>query len=341
MKRPAILLFLAALLLNGAAHAQNFATSERLRKLVDDSVAAAVTRFAAGGLTAGKIAITAIDLNNKTAPAWASHRGEDPTYPASVVKLFYLVAAHQQMQSGALQSTLELDRALRDMIVDSSNDATHFVFEKLTDTTDGPELEEPALREWIEKRSIVNRYFAGLGYKNINVNQKTWCEGPYGRERQALGPNLENRNKLTTEAVARLFYEIVTLRAVSRERSQAMMNLLHRDPQIKSDDPDNQASGFGGKSLPPGSQYYSKAGWTSTTRHDAAYVRLPNGAEYILAIFTVDNSKQTEIIPFVAALFAQDFGKTAAAASVIRNHGQVWSGNSRVPWAEAIAVRGQ
>src|ERR1044071_7032157 len=136
-------------------------------------------------------------------------------YPASVVKLFYLAAAHHQMDTGALKQTPELERALHDMIVDSSHDATHLVVDALTNTTGGPELDDAALREWIEKRNAVNRYFRALGYEKINVNQKPWCEGPYGRERQGLGPNFENRNKLTTNATARIWYEIVTGRAAS------------------------------------------------------------------------------------------------------------------------------
>src|SRR5262249_53602353 len=142
---------------------------------------------------------------------------------------------------------------------------THFVVDSLTGTTAGPELSVDELRVWLDKRNLMNRYFGGLGYENINVNQKTWCEGPYGRERQGLGQNSENRNKLTTEAVSRLMFEIVTGKSVSEARSRAMMQLLHRDQLRTSNDPDDQASRFSGKSLPPGSQYYSKAGWTSST----------------------------------------------------------------------------
>src|SRR5205085_2732739 len=242
-------------------------------------------------------------------PAWASHRGQEPTYPASVVKLFYLVAAHHKMEAGELKATPELERALHDMIVASSNDATHYVFNALTRTTDGPELDDAALKQWLDQRNTVNRYFAGLGFEKINVNQKPWCEGPYGRDRQSLGPNFENRNKLTTAAVARLLFEIVTGRAVTPARSRMMMDLLRRDPFHKSDDPDDQATRFSGKSLPAGSQLYSKAGWTSSTRHDAAYIRLPYGAEYILTVFTVDNSTQTDIIPFVSDLIAEAFSR--------------------------------
>jgi beta-lactamase class A len=300
--------WLAASLAAPAAERPAFHNSEHLEKLVRETAAAAVERFGSKGLT---IAVTVIDLADPKNPARSSYRGEEPIYPASVVKLFYLVAAHHQMETGGLAQTAELDRALHDMIVDSSNDATHYVVDMLTGTTAGPELGDPALRDWMEKRNLVNRYFAGLGYEQINVDQKPWCEGPYGRERQGLGPNFENRNRLTTEAVTRLWYEIVTGRAASPAGTRAMMNLLHRDPFAKSDDVDDQATAYSGKPLPPGSEYYSKAGWTSDTRHDTAYVRLPNGSEYILAVFTVDNSKQTDVIPFVSELVAREFLKKA------------------------------
>jgi predicted amidohydrolase YtcJ/beta-lactamase class A len=319
----------------------SFAQSSRLEKLTGDVISAAVEKFRGGGLTADKIALTIIDLKDREHPAAASYRGKEQIYPASVVKLFYLAAAHNQMQTGALKQTPELERALHDMIVDSSNDATHYVVDALTGTTGGPELDEPALGEWISKRNAINRYFSGLGYEKINVNQKTWGDGPYGRERQGLGPKFEYRNKLTTEAVAQLLYEIATGRSVSVERSRAIMGLMHRDPQSQSDDADDQATKFSGKSLPPGSQYYSKAGWTSSTRHDSAYIRLPNGAEYILVVFTVDNSKQADIIPFVSRLIAEDFSLNQPAAELALINGRIWTGNKSQPWVEALASRGE
>lgn len=318
-----------------------FAPSPQLQQLVGNVVNAAVERFGKGGLTADKIAITLIDLNDREHPAWASHRGQEPTYPASVVKLFYLVAAHHQMETGELKSSPELERALHDMIVESSNDATHYVFNALTRTTDGPELDDAALKPWLDQRNAVNRYFASLGFEKINVNQKTWSEGPYGRDRQSLGPNFENRNKLTTAAVARLLFEIVTGHAVTPARSRMMMDLLRRDPFHQSDDPDDQATRFSGKSLPAGAQLYSKAGWTSSTRHDAAYIRLPNGAEYILTVFTVDNSKQTDIIPFVSDLIAEAFSRRQVQADLVLTNGRIYTGEATHPWAEALAVRGE
>jgi hypothetical protein len=64
------------------------------------------------------------------------------------------------------------------MIVDSSNDATAFVIDALTGTASGPELDDAALRRWMDQRNLMNRYFVSLRYENINVNQKTWCDEP-------------------------------------------------------------------------------------------------------------------------------------------------------------------
>lgn len=141
--------------------------------------------------------------------------------------------------------------------------------------------------------------FAGLGYANINVNQKTWNEGPYGRERVFVGKNYENRNALTTDATARLLAEIALRREVSAARSSAMLALLEREP-FKKGNQDEQATAYTAPALPPGSKLWSKAGWTSTARHDAAYVELPNGKRFVLVTFTSGHSKDKGIIPFVA-----------------------------------------
>jgi beta-lactamase class A len=278
--------------------------SARLQKVVDDAARAALERFKEKGLAEKHLAVTLIDLTDPARPERASFRGAEPIYPASVVKLFYLAAAHRWLEDGRLKESEEFTRALRDMIVDSSNDATHYVMDSLSGVSNGAELSPEELKTWAEKRNVVNRYFASLGYAvgpgGINVNQKPWCEGPYGRERQFLGPKFENRNKLTTDATARLVFEIVTGRAVSPERSRRMLDLLKRDFAGKSEDPDDQAHGFTGIALEPGARLWSKAGWTSTTRHDAAYLELPDGRRLVLVTFTTDHAKERDIIPTVA-----------------------------------------
>jgi beta-lactamase class A len=208
------------------------------------------------------------------------------------------------MEDKRLKETEEFDRGLKDMIVESSNDATHYVLDSLTGVSNGAELSEKELKRWAEKRNAVNRYFASQGYVvgagGINVNQKPWCEGPYGRERQFLGPKFENRNKLTTDATARLLAEIASGRAVTPARSAKMLELLKRDFSGKSEDPDDQAHGFTGIALEPGARLWSKGGWTSTARHDAAYIELPGGRRLVIVTFTTDVAKERDIIPTIA-----------------------------------------
>ena len=271
--------------------------ASQLQTLVDDAVHQTLAKFAGQQLKPEQIAVTLVDLRDGQRPIRASYRGDAPIYPASVVKLFYLVAVHRWLEDGRLEDTDELRRAMHDMIVDSYNEATHYIVDLLTGTTSGPELAPDELKEWADKRNAVNRYFTSIGYTNINVNKKPWCEGPYGRETQAIKAFQPTRNMLTTDATARLMTGIVTGQAVSAGRDAEMMELLKRDPLGKSDDPDDQARGFSGRALPPGAKLWSKAGWTSQVRHDAAYIELANGAKFVLVIFTADHANEREVIP--------------------------------------------
>jgi len=80
------------------------------------------------------------------------------------------------------------------------------------------------------------------------------------------------------------------------------MELLKRDYTKETSDTDDQGRGFTGMALQgrEGFRLWSKAGWTSTTRHDVAYIETPDGAEFVLAVFTTGHSTDREIIPTVA-----------------------------------------
>src|SRR5689334_5072453 len=270
-----------------ASAASISAQQPTLQDLVNRAAKTTLDRFADKKLQESELSITLIDLRDAKRPVTASFHGNERVYPASVVKLFYLVAAHRWLEDKKIEQTPELTRALKDMIVDSSNEATQYVLDVLTHTTGGYELPPKEMEQWQYERNAVNRYFTSLGYTNINVNQKTFCEDAYGRERVSRGPNGENRNKLTTDATARLMMEIVTGKAANATRTAAMMELLKRDYTGQSSDPDNQGHGFTGIALQgrEGFRLWSKAGWTSTTRHDVAYVETPDGAKFVLATF--------------------------------------------------------
>jgi len=218
--------------------------------------------------------------------------------------MLYMTALERQLEDGKITDGKELERGLTDMIVVSSNEATQYILDVLTGTSSGAELPATEFAKWQYKRNRVNRFFTAMGYTNINANQKTFCEDAYGLEQQSRNYKGENRNMLTTNAVARLLTEIVLGRMNTPERTKIMMDLMRRDPFSASTDPDDQGHGFTGKLLierkMKDAKLWSKAGWTSTSRHDAAYIETADGLKFVLVIFTEHHANDTGTIPAIA-----------------------------------------
>ena len=96
------------------------------------------------------------------------------------------------------------------MIVVSSNEATQYILDVLTDTSSGAELPARGICEMADTNVTASTDFIRRwAYTNINVNQKTFCEDAYGIEQQSRNYQGQNRNMLTTDATARLLAEIV------------------------------------------------------------------------------------------------------------------------------------
>jgi hypothetical protein len=223
--------------------------------------------------------------------AGAAWLGGRLRYPASVVKLFYMAAVEAWLRRQLLEDGPELRRAMADMVRDSGNDATSLLVDLLTGTTSGPPLPEEPLRAWMEQRRLVERWYAALGWEEFEgcrLCQKTWAEGPYGRERQFYGPSQENRNRLSTDVTARLLHAVIAGAFVSPPACTRMRELLERslDPSVRAADPENQVDGFLGEGLPAGARLWSKAGWMSQARHDAAYVEVEGHHPFLLVAFS-------------------------------------------------------
>ena len=240
--------------------------------------------------------------------AWGDQR---QIYPASVVKLIYAMAAEAWLQQDLLPEEPELRRAMRDMIADSSNDATGLLVDLLTGTTSGPALQGEAWELWQRQRRLVNDWLQGLGWpelEDVNCCQKTWGDGPYGRERVFYGVDLENRNALSTAATARVLEAVMTDGVLSPPACQRLRELLARslDQAQRAADPENQVDGFLGAGLPEGSRLWSKAGWMSKARHDAAWWRAPDGSPALLVAFSdgAACAKDEQLLPELARQLA-------------------------------------
>jgi beta-lactamase class A len=284
-----------------ALHA-NCSDLDRFLEAVGQQV---VTEFSDQGLRADGLSVSVVELSGD-APASGALRGDASYYPASVVKILFLAYYEAQKEAGTIADTPELVRAVKDMITVSSNDATGFVVDSLTGTTSGPELSGPEWDAWKQKRNAVNRFFAARGYRDFNANQKTFCEDAYGRE-QAFRDGGRNRNRMTTDVAARLFAQIVRRQLAGAAGTAEMLALLSRDvtPEKPFEDMEPEDARLAGHSLPAGTRMWAKSGDAYDVHHLVARVLLPNGRDFVLAVFTKGVKTVPGVIPRV-------FGRVAA-----------------------------
>ena len=291
-------LLLTALLIAVGSVAANGDYREFSAVPVDPEMAEALMRTADATLkefpklAADNLAMSVVDLTKPGSLTRADYHGNAPFYPASVVKLFFMVAMFHQ---GNI--TPEIDRALHEMISVSDNDAAAFLLDVLTDTTSGPELEKEALEKFIDGRRSLNRYFASLG-DDVSLMMKPWSFGPFGRDMQMFAGNPMIRNRVTANCVASLLLWIVRRHAISSQSSEAMLVLLER-PLAPRRPTENQVEQYLGAALPEGSRLWSKEGDTGEVRHDAAYVELPDGRKLILVVLTRGAADDPALLPAI------------------------------------------
>lgn len=282
--------------------------------------------YAARGVPFEQFAYVLLQPGAKGAkPKGAARRADWRAYPCSLVKVFHLVAAQLRLEDGRLTDHAELDRAMRDMILWSSNSATNYIIDLLTGTTGDTLLSDAEMDDWCERREEINRIFAGLGWpelSGINLNQKLMDDLRYGREKVALDRSAAGHNCLTPIAMARLMHEIFSDSALLPPAPRAVIrDHLARD----ANSPDRgrgayQLLGYLGDALPADTKIWSKAGRTrwlgddraSFRRHDTLRAILPKGQEFLLTVFTQGETiaEDDSFLPAVGSLVATELSQT-------------------------------
>lgn len=268
--------------------------SLKLQQIVD----AVVNLVEQQKLPTSALSLHLIDVQAQT---FAEYRSQTPRFPASLAKLFWMVAVYDQVEAGILPVeeltyTAECQTDICQLIKKSDNEAASRILDRLTDTTSRLEQQQNDFETWLKKRHSINKFFQKAGYKNIDISQKNFpipylkMEKPEARDFQMRGdPKQPIRNQMSAEQAARLMYEIVTEKAVSPQASSDMMKLLERDlnPQVWQQDESNQIQGFLGESLTASEvRLISKVGWTSETRFEVAFIQSKSGQfGYILTVF--------------------------------------------------------
>lgn len=259
---------------------------------------------------------------------FAGYQQEIPHFPASVAKMFWLVALHGQINQEMWNNSKAFDPFITKMMQESDNNSSSFIIDLMTDAhSSKANLNTEEFQTWIAKRKFyINSYFQQAGYQSVNVTQKTYpipylnLQEPKGNELQVrLDPNNPAkkpiRNQVSTIDAARLMYEVChSKQSVNQQFSERMCGFLKRDinpkswKSIKKED-FNPIETFFGESLPSkNTDFFSKAGWTSNSRQEVAMIRmLDRQKEYILAIFAEDPqyAKSKNIFPEISKLAYQ------------------------------------
>jgi len=227
-------------------------------------------------------------------------------YPASVVKLVYGLASYYWIKKGSLLLSDEIIDAVRKMLSFSSNNATSFLIDLLTGTTSGPCVEGELWNNWKYQRNIINDWLHDLHWKEligINCCQKTWDDGPFGREKEFYGQENNNRNVMTSDSAARVLEEIM-IHIDYQENDLNLRSYLKRDLNkvVLKNDSLNQIDGFLGEGLPERINLWSKAGLMSEVRHDSAWWTNSESLQTLLVVFCNGEkySNDTSLLPSIA-----------------------------------------
>ena len=227
-------------------------------------------------------------------------------YPASVVKLVYALAAYHWIKKGSLLLSDEIIDAVGEMLSFSSNNATSFLIDLLTGTTSGPCIEGELWKIWKYQRSIINDWLHDLNWEEligINCCQKTWDDGPFGREKEFYGYENKNRNAMTTDSAARVLEEIM-IHIDYQKNDLNLRSFLKRNLNkvVLKNDSINQIDGFLGAGLPESINFWSKAGLMSEVRHDSAWWINSQSLQTLLVVFCNGEkySKDTSFLPLIA-----------------------------------------
>lgn len=250
------------------------------------------------GLAEDRVHVALIDLADPEAPRSAHFHGDEPVYPASVVKMFYMGYVYHLADRGEIEITPELRKQLTQMIRPSSNVATGKIVDTWSDTHEESLMQPDEFREFSEKRNACNRWLQGvLSIEDVNANQKTWGGTIPDAERQFLsggqfGGPWVNRNSMTALSAARYLQLLAQDRLASPQSCDAMRTLMQRNV---AEQPYQRRRIAGG--APEGAKVYSKTGTTSDTFHDAGIIRLPDGHTFVLVTLVTGTGNRGNFIP--------------------------------------------
>jgi len=189
----------------------------------------------------------------------------------------------------------------------SAHGATGLIVDLLSGTTSGPSLPENRFITWKSQRELVTHWLESLGWPELagwQACQKTWADGPYGRELDFHRADQGHRNLLTTDGTARLLEAVMAGSIISPPACRRMQSLLERPFGDSSTNPAeiSEPAEFINPGIAPNPRIWSKASWIGEARHGAAYVETELRAPMLLIVLSEGETypSQEGLLPEIA-----------------------------------------
>jgi hypothetical protein len=204
-------------------------------------------------------------------------------YPASCVKLAYMLSAIEWCRNHNKPVNC-LDKHVRPMITVSSNLATGFIVDILTNTTNIGDLtsaSDPRWEEWITKRRYTENILKRLNlYDNQRVLSKTYPtnSGQIYAGAEKVVTEVFGKNAMNPCCAANLMLYVLESNGLSEAEHEYAKSLLYHT----LDSPYTAT----GRGFPAGTLLYDKTGDAYDTTEDISHFTLPNGQTGILAVFS-------------------------------------------------------
>jgi protein phosphatase methylesterase 1 len=213
----------------------------------------------------------------------ASHNQNGLGYPASTVKLTYLASAIAWCKQKGFKFSC-IDAHLRPMIQTSDNFETGVVVDLITESHNievgALGQKDPKYEAFLKQRNFTQTLFESRGLledqvilsKTYPTNSGSVPSGAEAMIRKQFG-----QNAMKPKCAASLMAEIAWSDVYNFFERNYLLGMLQHARYAYS------SIGMG---TPPGSVLYNKVGNAYDTLEEIAYIKLPNGYDMVLAVYT-------------------------------------------------------
>lgn len=228
------------------------------------------------------LSITNLDKNHRYV-----FNEEEEFYPASLIKLFAASLAKEKLSSCALDefAVNDIKVAIRNSLEESDNDALSLLYDFISDSNSGV-YDKKTFAKFPHARNSITKYFQEKGFsENLALHNKCYSFAPYGKDLKLFLK--QGSNQILLSDIEKIMQLIISdeelLESMTRTGLDEQSEFIYKGLD------ENKIDFF-----------YSKAGWTTSVRHDAAYFSYV-GQKYLLVILTKGLSEDKDLIPKLSA----------------------------------------